>query len=221
MRLYHGSNHTIEKPVFGGGLAMNDYGSGFYCTKNIELAKEWAATPKKDAIVNTYELNEKGLKLLHLEDEQYSILNWLAILLRNRLVKFSSPIQKQGSEYILKNFSVDISGCDAITGYRADDSYFRFARAFLSNTISLEQLREAMKLGKLGLQYVLKSEKAFKQIHFVSSEPIDAVLYYEKRCKRNSEAEDRYEQIVKEYDTNGLYLNQIIKERIKANDSRI
>ena len=40
-------------------------------------------------------------------------------------------------------------------GYRADDSYFSFANAFLNNTISLEQLRKAMYLGKLGKPEVL------------------------------------------------------------------
>ena len=37
-----------------------------------------------------------------------------------------------------------------VIGYRADDSYFSFARAFVNNEISLEQLSYAMRLGKLG-----------------------------------------------------------------------
>ena len=41
-----------------------------------------------------------------------------------------------------------------IIGYRADDSYFSFANAFLNNTLSLEQLKEAMYLGKLGEQVI-------------------------------------------------------------------
>ena len=42
MQIYHGSSVIIETPVFGLGKAYNDYGRGFYCTENIELAgKEW------------------------------------------------------------------------------------------------------------------------------------------------------------------------------------
>lgn len=52
--LYHGSENLIEKPQFGKGSLHNDYGRGFYCTENIELAKK------------------------------YNILNWLAILADNR-----------------------------------------------------------------------------------------------------------------------------------------
>lgn len=58
---------------------------------------------------------------------------------------------------------------DVIIGYRADDSYFSFASAFLNNTISLAQLERAMFLGKLGEQVVLKSERAFSQLHFEES----------------------------------------------------
>ena len=36
--LYHGSEFLIEKPEFGKGARHNDYGRGFYCTENIELA---------------------------------------------------------------------------------------------------------------------------------------------------------------------------------------
>ena len=38
--LYHGSEFLIEKPEFGKGARHNDYGRGFYCTENIELARE-------------------------------------------------------------------------------------------------------------------------------------------------------------------------------------
>ena len=48
---------------------------------------------------------------------------------------------------------------DVIIGYRADDSYFSFAKDFINNTISVEQLAEAMRLGELGIQIVLKSER--------------------------------------------------------------
>lgn len=42
MKLYHGSEKIVETPQFGAGNPRNDYGLGFYCTQNLELAKEWA-----------------------------------------------------------------------------------------------------------------------------------------------------------------------------------
>ena len=46
--LYHGSDHMIPKPEYGLGNYNNDYARGFYCTENIELAKEWAGGKHKD-----------------------------------------------------------------------------------------------------------------------------------------------------------------------------
>ena len=38
MILYHGSDHIIEKPVFGEGKSYNDYGRGFYCTEHVIIS---------------------------------------------------------------------------------------------------------------------------------------------------------------------------------------
>ena len=50
--IYHGSTKIIEKPVFGVGNPKNDYGLGFYCIENLELAKEWASTEQHDGFAN-------------------------------------------------------------------------------------------------------------------------------------------------------------------------
>ena len=40
--LWHGSSRVIKHPEYGLGKPNNDYGRGFYCTRSVELAKEWA-----------------------------------------------------------------------------------------------------------------------------------------------------------------------------------
>lgn len=84
MQLYHGSENIVKKPEFGKGNFKNDYGRGFYCTQNIELAKEWACGNKKDGFVNEYILHDKGLNIIRLNSPQYNILNWLAVLTHHR-----------------------------------------------------------------------------------------------------------------------------------------
>ena len=37
--VYHGSDHIIERPKYGYGKIYNDYGVGFYCTENQNMAK--------------------------------------------------------------------------------------------------------------------------------------------------------------------------------------
>ena len=36
--LYHGSPERVEQPLLAKGKLTNDYGQGFYCTENVELA---------------------------------------------------------------------------------------------------------------------------------------------------------------------------------------
>ena len=159
--LYHGSENIIEKPEFGKGARNNDYGKGFYCTENIELAKEWACAKQNNGYANIYEFEMDGLDILNLNSPEYNILNWLAILADNRTYWQNGSISEQAKKYIKDNFLPDISGFDVIIGYRADDSYFSFAQDFVAGVISLQKLSEAMRLGKLGEQVVLKSLKAF------------------------------------------------------------
>lgn len=65
------------------GKNYNDYGQGFYCTENLELAKEWACTENLEGYVNQYQLDMRNLSVLNLTND-FHILNWLAILLENR-----------------------------------------------------------------------------------------------------------------------------------------
>lgn len=219
--LYHGSPDIIEKPAFGKGKAYNDYGRGFYCTEHIELAKEWACTEGTDGYANKYELDTSGLSVLNLSSEDYTILNWLAILMLHRKGRLSAPIAKQGQEYLIQNFLSDFQSYDAIIGYRADDSYFSFARAFVSNTISLKQLGRVMRLGKLGEQFVLKSPKAFEAIRFIDYTVADNAVYYAKRKARDDEARAAYMKELETDDINGIFMRDIIREEIKADDPRL
>lgn len=219
--LYHGSNEKIEQPLFRKGKVYNDYGQGFYCTEHIELAKEWSCNKGVDGFANTYELDTSGLKILNLSSEEYTILHWLALLMENRRFRVSTPVMRRGVQWLKEHFLVDIGEYDLIIGYRADDSYFSFARAFISNEISLSQLNYAMPLGKLGEQYVLKTEKAFNQLAFKSAELADNTIYYARRKIRDDEARNTFFAELEKEDVNGIYTRDIIKEEMTSDDVRL
>lgn len=219
--LYHGSVEIIEKPILGKGKTYNDYGRGFYCTENLELAKEWACTEGIDGYANQYEIETEHLKILNLSSGEYTILHWLAILVTYRRLRLSTPVMKRGIEWLTEHFFVNMDEYDAIIGYRADDSYFSFARAFASNEISLEQLSYAMKLGKLGEQFVLKSQKAFERIRFLSCEAVDHTIYYAYRKTRDDAARIAFLKELETDDMNGIYMRDLITGEVKANDPRL
>ena len=220
MIIYHGSKDIIEKPEFGKGNKKNDYGLGFYCTENVELAKEWACSNNEtNGYANQYEINLSDYKVLDLREEKYSILNWMALLLKFRTFDVNTPISAQAKEYILENFYVDVEEYDVIIGYRADDSYFSFAKDFINNTISVEQLAEAMRLGELGIQIVLKSKKAFDTVKYVSYELAECKEYYVKRVSCDKKARETYlsghrQNLV----SDGLFVMDIIRKELKNGD---
>lgn len=219
--LYHGSKEKIEKPLLGKGKVYNDYGQGFYCTEHIELAREWSCNEGVDGFVNEYGLDPPGLKILNLSSEEYTILHWLALLMENRRFRVSTPVMRRGVQWLKDYFLIDISEYDLIIGYRADDSYFSFARAFISNEISLSQLNYAMRLGRLGEQYVLKTEQAFKQLVFKSAELADNTIYYARRKMRDDEARNAFFTEIEKEDIHGIYMRDIIREEMTGDDVRL
>ena len=99
---------------------------------------------------------------------------------------------KQVREYIINNFSINLNNVDIIIGYRADDSYFSFARDFLHNIISIQKLKEAMHLGNLGNQIVLISPKAFEKIKFKKAIKAEQYIFYKLRKERDDNARQKY-----------------------------
>ena len=222
MIVYHGSDHIIETPLYNGSKRTNDYGYGFYTTENKELAMEWACSDNRDGFANIYELNIDGLEILDLNDSQYSILNWLAVLTKYRSYWQSGSVAEEAKNYLQKSFFVDPSKYDIVIGYRADDSYFSFAQDFVSGAISLRKLSEAMRLGKLGEQIVLKSEKSFSQIRFIDAEPAAAETYFEKKSIRDRDARRAYRlSRQKEENIHELYMLDIMREEIRNGDPRL
>lgn len=221
-QLFHGSPSIIEKPQFGYGKVYNDYGLGFYCTDSLEMAKEWGVAQNRNGYANRYELDCEGLKILDLNGPSFNILHWLAVLLENREFDVPSGLALEAKEYILNTFRVDYQSQDAIIGYRADDSYFSFAQDFINGTISYRQLNNAMHLGKLGQQFVLKSKQAFDRMQFLGYEVADHDEWYAKKMLRDRSARREYFNVERNKRQRGdLYITQILDEEMKPDDERL
>ena len=222
MIIYHGSEKIIKKPKYEFGKQYNDYGQGFYCTESLEMALEWAVEENRNGFANHYEIDLSDLRILNLNSSEYCILHWLSVLLENRYFDITSIVAEEARKYIVEQFHVDYQDCDIIIGYRADDSYFSFAQDFVAGAISLRKLSEAMRLGKLGEQIVLKSEKAYSRIRFLDAEAADADTYYEKKAARDREARREYRKTRKETDgLSEIYMLDIMREGMENGDPRL
>lgn len=222
MKLYHGSKSIIEKPIYGEGKLHNDYGRGFYCTEDENLALEWAVTADSDGYANEYNIDISDFKILSINSDEYCILHWITILLQNRIFDTTTPLAYEAKRYMIENYSLDTDSYDIIRGYRADDGYFTYAQEFLNGTISVQQLREAMLLGKLGEQIMLKSEDAFNALTFIGAREASSSIWYPKKEARDSKARATYYNGNRvKYVRGQLYITSILDEEIKANDLRL
>ena len=218
--IYHGSEQVVEVPTFGLGRKNNDFGLGFYCTESEDLAKEWAVSSLRNGFANRYTLDTEYLNVLNLNSPDYTILNWIAVLVEHRLFSIKTPVARRAKRYLIDNFGINVNDYDLITGYRADDSYFDYAKSFLNNGISVEQLAKAMRLGKLGEQIVLKSKFAFDRIQYEGFDIAEKDKYYVLRKSRDDEANQLYLDMLEEED-DGLYIQDIMRGGIRNDDPRI
>ncbi|MCM1222822.1 MAG: DUF3990 domain-containing protein [Anaeroplasma bactoclasticum] len=161
--LFHGTPNEIVSPVFGCGDEKHDYGKGFYLTESAELAKEWAVCRPNDTNgwVHKFELDTEGLRILDFQEK--NVLSWLAELMKHRDAADSKRYRMLASHFIEK-YGIDTSEYDVIKGWRANASYFYIAKEFVRDNIDIDILEELLSLGGLGIQYCIKSEKAYSKL---------------------------------------------------------
>ena len=210
MKLYYGADKDIKKPIFGVGNPSNDYGVGLYLTPSKEAAKLWASRFESGYNI-TYSINVKKLRVLTLNNNtEQDVLTWITLLVKHRFDNLERVRYKDVIDWLISKFDVDLSNYDMVIGYRADDSYFSYSRGFVSGDISIETLSDAMKLGKLGLQYVLISPYAFSQIEYIESDAVKRSDEYDKFKKFTL---DEYHQLKDKEDRfNNTFIGEIMKK---------
>lgn len=193
--LYHGSTHVIKEPSLAKSKADNDYGRGFYCTESSRLASEWSCPTLANGCLNEYLLNLSGLSLLDLASPEFTVLHWLSVLIAHRTFEVKTGAAIHARNFLLENYSVDLANADIVHGYRADDSYFSIARAFLDGHIGVRALEQSLFQGGLGYQIVLKSEKAFDALRFLNSTTTEGQRWNPLRLERDGRARECYRAI--------------------------
>ena len=197
MILYHGSPNEMIHPIYGLGEDKHDYGRGFYLTANIELAKEWAVCrpDQSNGWVHKYELVTDDLRIL--DFQQLNVLSWLAELMKHREASDSKRYRMLAAKFIEK-YGIDTDGYDVIKGWRADASYFYIAKAFVRDEIDVDILEELLFLGDLGIQYCIKSEKGYANLHELESELLPASFadFNDKYNERDIAARENMRKLI-------------------------
>lgn len=197
LMLYHGTPNEVVTPTFGLGNEKHDYGMGFYLTESIDLAKEWAVCrpDETNGWVHKFEFDTEGLKIL--DFQQINVLSWLAELMKHRDASDTKRYRVLAQKFIDK-YGVDTTGYDVIKGWRANASYFYIAKEFVKDNIDIEILEDLLSLGGLGIQYCIKTEKAYAKLREVEGSilPVDYAEFNEKYNERDTTAREKMRQLV-------------------------
>lgn len=187
--LFHGSPNKVVAPQYGLGNDRHDYGRGFYLTEDIGLAKEWAVCRPNESNgwVHRYELDAEGLQILDFQN--FDVLTWLAELMKHRDAADSKRYRVLAAKFIEK-YGIDTTGYDIIKGWRANASYFYIAKEFVRDNVDVSILEELLSLGGLGIQYCIKTEKAYAHLREDSDGllPVDYDEFNGKYNQRDDEA---------------------------------
>ena len=195
--LYHGSPNQQVSPRYGLGDEKHDYGKGFYLTENLELAKEWAVCrpDERNGWVHKFSLDITDLKVL--DFQEHNILSWLAELMKHRDAADSKRYRVLSGKFIEK-YGIESESYDVIKGWRANASYFYIAREFVRDNIDVEILEELLSLGGLGIQYCIKSERAYEKLAEIKEELtcVDFRGFNEKYNERDVSAREKMRKLV-------------------------
>lgn len=160
MKLYHGSNITVDHPEVAKGKPFKDFGQGFYLSDTIEQAIEMAQRvvervgSGQTPIVSTFEFDDSVMTDGSLKVKRFETYTeeWAEFVLRNRDRKTPQPYH----DY------------DIVYGPIADDGVVRQMRRFEMGDITLKELMQELKYPpKITFQYFFGSERALEKLKFL------------------------------------------------------
>ena len=122
---------------------------------------------------------------------------WLAELMKHRDAADSKRYRMIAKKFIEK-YGVDAEDYDVIRGWRANASYFYIAKEFVRDNIDMDILEELLSLGGLGIQYCIKSERAYSKLHEVEDGlmTVQYAEFNEKYNQRDIAARQKMRELV-------------------------
>ena len=165
MRLYHGSNITIDSINLAMCRPYKDFGRGFYLTDIREQAEKMAIRVSKiyggSPVVNIFEIQDDFRKIESIKIKDFgaeTTEEWTKFVMNNRSRIFTNV------EDVLCNKD---NKYDIVIGPVADDNMALLFRQYENKIIDFETLLKGMIYKKTSSQYSFHTEKSIKLLRKV------------------------------------------------------
>jgi len=203
MVLFHGSKYGLSDISVTGSRDNCDFGNGFYLGQTYNQALSFVCEYDK-ASVYSFKYSREGMKCLEFDCS----LDWMIAI-----CYFRGTIRNHAKSERVKAVIDKVEKADVIIAPIADNKMFYVMSQFAEGEINADVALHSLSASRLGLQYILKTEKALKNLV-----PIER--YYlsvperedcrKKLIERGYEIDTKLKLAKREY-RNGLYIEELLK----------
>ena len=211
--LFHASLEEIREPRWNytkeGAIKINkDFGEGFYTSPDKEYPLRLYCM-NDSVIMNKYALDTSGLRVLRLDND----IKWLLVTAFHRR-DYSGFMKYHSFRDQIRDW---VSEYDLVVGTISNDNFYSTVNAFIRNLLTDSITLQIVQIMNYGEQYVLKSDKACRQIKYIGSESVDLQEIEKHRAAKTTERNTMEEMVedmrVRLHATdNGKLFAQVIEE---------
>lgn len=201
--LFHGSRNGLTEVSSFGSRDNCDFGKGFYLGETYNQALSFVCEKEKSSVYS-FTCSLDGLNIARFECN----LDWMLAICyyRGKLNEYKSC---PGIASVLEK----IKNADVIVAPIADNKMFYVMTQFTDGEINADVALHSLSASKLGLQYVLKTEKAVNSLvpierYYLSAPERDECE--KKLYERSFEIDTKLKLAKREYKS-GLYIEELLK----------
>ena len=201
--LFHGSKDGLSKITNDGSRVTCDFGSGFYLGETYNQALSFISE-KDDSSVYSFSYSLDNVKIKKFDCD----LEWMLAICYYR-----GSIERYKANDMIKNIVSNVENADVVIAPIVDNKMFYIMTQFTSGEINADVALHSLSASKLGLQYVLKTDKAINRLtplgkYYVSNPERDDCK--KDAIERGFEIDTKLKFAKRQFKT-GLYIEEIFK----------
>lgn len=201
--LFHGSKKGLTNISCDGSRDNCDFGNGFYLGENYNQALSFVFEYENSSVYS-FAFNNNNLKVYKFECD----LEWMLVVCYYRGTLNEYANHKKVLDIIDK-----IKNVDVIIAPIADNKMFYIMSQFAEGEINADVAIHSLSASKLGVQYILKTDKAIDSLvpiekyYICKEERNDCQINLEKR---GYEIDNKLKVAKREF-KEGLYIDEVFK----------
>ena len=201
--LFHGSKYGLSEVTVSGSRNNCDFGNGFYLGQTYNQALSFVCEYDK-ASVYSFKYSFDGLK----KTEFGCSLDWMLAI-----CFFRGTIKEYAKSSMVQMIVKKIENSDIVIAPIADNKMFYIMSQFAEGEINADVALHSLSASDLGLQYIIKTERALKKCTPIERYYLSAP---EREDCRKSLIERSYEidtklKLAKREFKEGLYIEELLK----------